>query len=271
MRNAGLGLYFYRVPSLPATDDGSAKPLAEDLSTRLGSEEDITWDAGAESGATEADVAASATEPDAKTRPAQADGPGPHPAEAGPELGQAKADAAPATSGRWFRRTEPDAMLTGMSAPAGTTTETPVGLLQASMAVSTADPPSALETGPVSRPRAASSPGWPTGTTSSALPVRERGAALVRNPVLWKETEPPRAWKETEPPPGTKETAAPPGRTSTAPSAAPGDGAGGGHGDGAGGGPGDGAAGGPGDLRALVAHPQSAGTATAEKNGSYDQ
>jgi YVTN family beta-propeller protein len=31
------------------------------------------------------------------------------------------------------------------------------------------------------------------------------------------------------------------------------------------------AAGGPGDLRALVAHPQSAGTATAEKNGSYDQ
>ena len=72
MRNAGLGLYFYRVPSLPATDDGSAKPLAEDLSTRLGSEEDITWDAGAEPGATEADVAVSATEPDAKARPAQA-------------------------------------------------------------------------------------------------------------------------------------------------------------------------------------------------------
>jgi beta-galactosidase len=236
VRKAGLGLYFYRVPSLPATDDGSAKPLAEDLSTRLGSEEDITWDAGAESGATEADVAASATEPDAKTRPAQADGPGPHPAEAGPELGQGKADAAPATSGRWFRRTEPDAMLTGMSAPADTTTETPAGLVQASMAVSTADPPSAPETGPVSRPRAASSPGWTTGTTSSALPVRERGAALVRNPVLWKEAEPPRAWKETEPPPRTQEAAAPPGRTSTAPSAAPGDGAGGGPGDGAAGG-----------------------------------
>jgi beta-galactosidase len=34
----GRGLYFYRVPSRPATDDGSAKPLAEDLSRALGSE-----------------------------------------------------------------------------------------------------------------------------------------------------------------------------------------------------------------------------------------
>src|ERR1700678_2348883 len=87
VRKAGLGLYFYRVPSLPATDDGSAKPLAEDLSTRLGSEEDITWDAGAESGATEANVAASAPEPDAQVRLAQAHGPSPHLAEAHSEPG----------------------------------------------------------------------------------------------------------------------------------------------------------------------------------------
>src|SRR5580700_8519419 len=79
VRKAGLGLYFYRVPSLPATDDGSAKPLAEDLSTRLGSEEDITWDAGSEPGATEADVAVSATEPAAQARPAPDVGPHPHP------------------------------------------------------------------------------------------------------------------------------------------------------------------------------------------------
>jgi beta-galactosidase len=38
-------LYFNRVPSLPATDDGSAKPLAEDLNTGSGDGEDITWDA----------------------------------------------------------------------------------------------------------------------------------------------------------------------------------------------------------------------------------
>ena len=37
-------LYFNRVPSLPATDDGSAKPLAEDLNTRSGDGEDVTWD-----------------------------------------------------------------------------------------------------------------------------------------------------------------------------------------------------------------------------------
>ena len=100
MRKAGRGLYFYRVPSLPATDDGSAKPLAEDLSTRLGSEEDITWDAGAESGATEVDVAASATEPDAQVRPAQADGASPHPAEGHSEPGRGKTGAGPPASGR---------------------------------------------------------------------------------------------------------------------------------------------------------------------------
>ena len=76
MRKAGIGLYFYRVPSPPATDDGSAEPLAENLSTRPGSEEDITWDVGADPGATGADVAASATEPDAEARPVPAAGPG---------------------------------------------------------------------------------------------------------------------------------------------------------------------------------------------------
>ena len=38
-------LYFNRVPSLPVTDDGSARPLTEDLSTGSGDGEDITWDA----------------------------------------------------------------------------------------------------------------------------------------------------------------------------------------------------------------------------------
>jgi beta-galactosidase len=37
-------LYFNRVPSLPATDDGSARPLTEDLSTGSGDGEDITRD-----------------------------------------------------------------------------------------------------------------------------------------------------------------------------------------------------------------------------------
>ena len=48
------------MPSLAATNDGSGKPFAEDVSTTAGSEEDITWDAGPEPRAAEADVAASA-------------------------------------------------------------------------------------------------------------------------------------------------------------------------------------------------------------------
>src|SRR3977135_3505199 len=38
-------LYFNRVPSLPATDDGSGRPLTEDLSTGSDDGEDIVWDA----------------------------------------------------------------------------------------------------------------------------------------------------------------------------------------------------------------------------------
>ena len=38
-------LYFNRVPSLPATDDGSGRPLTEDLSTGSDDGEDIAWDA----------------------------------------------------------------------------------------------------------------------------------------------------------------------------------------------------------------------------------
>jgi beta-galactosidase len=249
VRKAGLGLYFYRVPSLPATDDGSAKPLAEDLDTRLGSEEDIRWDAGAEPGATEADVAVSATEPDAKARPAQADDSGPHPAEADPEAVQAKAEAAPPASGRWFRRTEPDAMLAGMPALAGMTTETSTAQVQASTAVPTADSPPAPETGPAAPPWASSRPAKPAGTprpagtVSSGLPVRERGAALVGSPILWKEAEPPR------------------GRTRTVPSAAPGDGDAGAPGDGDTGRPGDGDTGRPGD---------GAGTGTGGGPGDGD-
>src|SRR5437762_603696 len=37
-------LYFNRVPSLPATDDGSGKPLTEDLRTGSDDGEDIAWD-----------------------------------------------------------------------------------------------------------------------------------------------------------------------------------------------------------------------------------
>ena len=62
-------LYFNRVPSLPATDDGSARPLTEDLSTGSGDGDDITWDAdSAEAG--EVPAAAGAA---SGTRPAGAD------------------------------------------------------------------------------------------------------------------------------------------------------------------------------------------------------
>ena len=61
-----LGLYFYRVPSRPATDDGSARPLAGDPGPRPGSNEDLDWDAGAEPAAPGMDdVVSAATEADA--------------------------------------------------------------------------------------------------------------------------------------------------------------------------------------------------------------
>jgi len=63
-------LYFNRVPSLPATDDGSARPLADDLSTGSGDGEDITPDADP-AGTDEVPAAAG---PDAGSRPADAPG-----------------------------------------------------------------------------------------------------------------------------------------------------------------------------------------------------
>ena len=70
-------LYFNRVPSLPATDDGSGKPLTEDLSTGSDDGEDIAWDADtAEAG--EVPAAAGTAS-------------GTHPAGAEPRKGEASA------------------------------------------------------------------------------------------------------------------------------------------------------------------------------------
>jgi beta-galactosidase len=85
-RKAGpTDLYFDRVPSLPATDDGSAKPLAEDLSSGSGDSEDISWDAD-----TEPSTADTAGGPGA----AGADG-GQSPAGAEPRAADAEAGAEP--------------------------------------------------------------------------------------------------------------------------------------------------------------------------------
>src|SRR6266699_5675124 len=70
VRRARPGLYFNRVPSLPATDDGSARPLAEDLSTGSGGSEDTTWDADTEPGTADADVALLSAPPEAVSSPA---------------------------------------------------------------------------------------------------------------------------------------------------------------------------------------------------------
>jgi beta-galactosidase len=70
-------LYFNRVSSLPATDDGSARPLTEDLSTGSGDGDDITRDADS----AEAGEAPAAT----GTRPAEADSHDDE-ADAGPEM-----------------------------------------------------------------------------------------------------------------------------------------------------------------------------------------
>src|SRR5208337_1563127 len=139
VRRARPGLYFNRVPSLPATDDGNARPLAEDLSTSSSGSEEITWDADTEPGTADAGVApaagpnggphtteaAGADGEPRTTEAAEADGePTPPEAEprvteaaAGPLKGaEAQADAARAEgapradaeprvgeSGRWFR------------------------------------------------------------------------------------------------------------------------------------------------------------------------
>jgi beta-galactosidase len=101
VQRARPGLYFNRVPSLPATDDGSAKPLAEDLGTSPGSEEDIAWDAGSEAGATKAGVLPGATEAEAESHPvsaadeARASGTDDEPRQADDESGPDREEQAP--------------------------------------------------------------------------------------------------------------------------------------------------------------------------------
>ena len=68
--------YFNRVPSLPATDDGSGKPLTEDLSTGSDDGEDIAWDADtAEAGPRdgEADAGPEMARPDGEAEFTEAD------------------------------------------------------------------------------------------------------------------------------------------------------------------------------------------------------
>jgi beta-galactosidase len=73
VRRARPGLYFNRVPSLPATDDGSARPLAEDLGNGSGGSEDITWDVDMESGTPDAGVAPEAARTDGGARSTEAE------------------------------------------------------------------------------------------------------------------------------------------------------------------------------------------------------
>ena len=63
MRETRSGLYFYRVPSPPATDDGSARPLAEDPSTYPASV-DAVRKADGDNGASETGLVPAATEAD---------------------------------------------------------------------------------------------------------------------------------------------------------------------------------------------------------------
>jgi len=92
VRRAGAGLYFDRVPSLPATNDGGARPLAEDLSTGSGGSEDITWDADTEPGTADAGAVPEAAGADGGSRSIQAE---PGAAESGAEQGVAEQDAEP--------------------------------------------------------------------------------------------------------------------------------------------------------------------------------
>jgi hypothetical protein len=85
-------LYFNRVPSLPATDDGSGRPLTEDLSTGSDDGEDIAWDADTAEAGEVAATAGAASGP----RPAGAAS-GTRPAGAEPRDGEA--DAGPEMAG----------------------------------------------------------------------------------------------------------------------------------------------------------------------------
>src|SRR5208282_3654373 len=92
VRRTRPGLYFNRVPSLPATDDGSARPLAEDLSTGSGGREDITGDADTEPGTTDAGMAPEAAGADGEPRTPEAE---PRVTEADAEQGVTGLDAEP--------------------------------------------------------------------------------------------------------------------------------------------------------------------------------
>ena len=124
VRRARPGRYFNRVPSLPATDDGSARPLAEDLSTGSGGREDSIGDADVEPGTADALAAPGTAGADGGSRPTEAEpsvdeadagqgvtGPDAEPPADEPGTGGAsKADAEPRSrqSGRWFRPAKED-------------------------------------------------------------------------------------------------------------------------------------------------------------------
>ncbi|MGH3122528.1 MAG: hypothetical protein ACRDND_16080, partial [Streptosporangiaceae bacterium] len=80
------------MPSLPATDDGSGRPLTEDLSTGSDDGEDITWDADA----AEAGEVPAAAGPASGTPPA---GPASGTRPAGAEPRDGEADAGPEMTG----------------------------------------------------------------------------------------------------------------------------------------------------------------------------
>src|SRR6185312_14226464 len=106
--------YFNRVPSLPATDDGSARPLTEDLSTGSDDGEDITREAdSAEAGEVPAAAGTESRDGEAGAGPGTT-GPGTARPDGEAELseddvavteGAPGPDATPAIgeSGRWFR------------------------------------------------------------------------------------------------------------------------------------------------------------------------
>ena len=101
-------LYFNRVPSLPATDDGSARPLTEDLSTGSGDGEDIIGDADtAEAGEV---AAAAGTEP----REGEAD-----PGRSWPNGNRGAGRRSRGQAARRRSRAEPEMAGAGMARPDG--------------------------------------------------------------------------------------------------------------------------------------------------------
>ncbi len=169
------------MPSPPATDDGNARPLAEDLSTGSASREDVIWDADADPATADAGEAGAndASANDASGNDASGNDASGNDASAG---GAPRADAAPQVgeSGRWFRPSKPKTRY--LTIPADEQADIAVPGAEPQVATADASPGDSAAAPPDPAARPGSTSQWPGGTGLAPPPGGGPGVGTDEQP-----------------------------------------------------------------------------------------